>query len=62
MQRLALNQKRLLSNKYKKNGAPIKAVTMPIGNSAGAKIKRAAKSANSNKLAPANAEAGNNTR
>ena len=56
------HQARPRSSKYRKNGAPMKAVTIPIGNSAGARASRATRSANNKRLAPARTEAGNSTR
>lgn len=56
------HQARPLSSKYRKNGAPMKAVTIPIGSSAGARASRATRSANNKRLAPANTDAGNSTR
>ena len=56
------HQARPRNNRYKKNGAPIKAVTIPMGNSAGASARRATRSANSNKLAPARIDAGSKVR
>ena len=44
------------------DGAPISAVTMPIGNSAGASARRASRSASSRRMAPAIIEAGSNVR
>ena len=49
---------RLRSSIQRKNGAPAAAVTMPIGNSAGATMVRLTASASSSRLAPSSAEAG----
>ncbi|MNQ68638.1 hypothetical protein D3C85_832000 [compost metagenome] len=56
------HQERPRTSRYRKNGAPISAVTMPMGNSAGANNKRAARSASNSRLAPASNDAGSNTR
>ena len=56
------HQARPRSSKYRKNGAPMKAVTIPMGNSAGASANRATRSANNRRLPPASTEAGNSTR
>ncbi|MNC69651.1 hypothetical protein D3C75_1203700 [compost metagenome] len=56
------HQLRPLISRTRKNGAPINAVTIPIGNSAGANANRATRSASSISTPPANNEAGNTTR
>ena len=56
------HQTRSRSSRNRKNGAPSSAVTMPIGNSAGAITSRAATSASNSRVAPASAEAGKSSR
>ena len=56
------HQLRTFTSRNRKNGAPMNAVTMPIGSSAGARARRAIRSANSNNVPPASSEAGSSTR